>query len=311
VAAGFLNFSLISALMAVYYSTTQYRILGRLLQAEQVRLWIRGGRRNEYASERIVPSLFQMIEKRRRQNPNSNLNAATSAPASENTWLDRSMYLSSPGLIGVIMVLIRKGPAGFFDDAREDFRQPCDPSAFDANGIEPTKLAAKLRATCFTPSISAVVTMSAPQALLTGSLFSLLISLGIYLGFTWTRDLDPAAGTNDSRNVFIMYATSLGVCLVVYTLSLLIQDEDSRSEMSILNQYVVDYVQNEQNKETVENWGYAWEVQNGVLRFKYPNAASVNTDGGPDVHGGVASTEGLELVQRPPQAVAPGTGSVV
>jgi hypothetical protein len=46
--------------MAVYYSTTQYRSLGRLLHPNQIRLWIRGGRRNQDLSGRILPTFDQL-----------------------------------------------------------------------------------------------------------------------------------------------------------------------------------------------------------------------------------------------------------
>ncbi len=44
------------ALMAVYYATTQPRTLGQLLNAKDVRLWIRGGNRQS-ENGRIVPSV--------------------------------------------------------------------------------------------------------------------------------------------------------------------------------------------------------------------------------------------------------------
>ena len=48
--------------MAVYYATAQYRVLGRLLQPEQIRMWIRGGMRGQNSSGRIIPSLGQMAD---------------------------------------------------------------------------------------------------------------------------------------------------------------------------------------------------------------------------------------------------------
>jgi hypothetical protein len=86
---------------------------------------------------------------------------------------------------------------------------------------------------CFTPSVTAIVTMAAPQGLLSASVFALLIALGIYLSFTWTRNLDRYAGLHDSGNVFICYIVSLAVCLIVYSTSALIQDRDTRSEYAI------------------------------------------------------------------------------
>lgn len=44
------------------------------------------------------------------------------------------------------------------------------------------------------------------------SIFSFLLSLAIYQGFTWTYALDTAAGPRDSRNVFISFVVGTGVC---------------------------------------------------------------------------------------------------
>jgi hypothetical protein len=72
---------------------------------------------------------------------------------------------------------------------------------------------------CFTPSEASVITISAPQMLLSASLLMLLIALGIYLGFLWTRSLDQSAGINDSRSVFITYVVGLAVSGFVYSIS--------------------------------------------------------------------------------------------
>jgi len=48
--------------MAVYYATTQQRMLGRLLQAKQVKLWIRGGSR-AVDTARLVPSLNVIVQR--------------------------------------------------------------------------------------------------------------------------------------------------------------------------------------------------------------------------------------------------------
>lgn len=76
--------------------------------------------------------------------------------------------------------------------------------------------------------------MTAPQAVLSAAVFALLIALGIYLGFTWTRSLDTNASIYDSRNVFITYIVGLGVCLGVYSISALIQNEDNDIEYMIV-----------------------------------------------------------------------------
>lgn len=48
------------------------------------------------------------------------------------------------------------------------------------------------------------------------SLGSFVIGLTIYLGFVWTRDLDQAAGKNDSRNIFIVLLVVVVACIYFY-----------------------------------------------------------------------------------------------
>lgn len=69
------------------------------------------------------------------------------------------------------------------------------------------------------PSPAAVLTISAPNMLLAASLNSLLIGLGIYLAYVWTRNLDTDAGPDASRAVFITYMVSLSICYGIYQLS--------------------------------------------------------------------------------------------
>jgi hypothetical protein len=99
---------------------------------------------------------------------------------------------------------------------------PCDPHAFNAKFSSVTTLKRDLMRHCFTPSVASVVTLSAPQGLLSASLGSLLIGLGVYLGSTWIRNLDDLAGSNDSKRVFIMYIVGLSVSVIVLSLSRLI-----------------------------------------------------------------------------------------
>jgi len=113
--------SLASFIIAVYYATKQYRMLGRCLHAEQVKTWIR-------------------------------------------------------------------------DKA----------SSTDVDGF---------------PSVASVITVSAPNMLLSFSLNSFLVGLGIYFGLTWTRSLDEEAGANASRAAFITYLVGLCVCYGIYALS--------------------------------------------------------------------------------------------
>lgn len=71
----------------------------------------------------------------------------------------------------------------------------------------------------FLPGPSSVLTISAPRLLLSASLYSFLAGLGVYVAFVWQRRLDPSAGFNDSRNIFITYMVSLGVCQIIYNTS--------------------------------------------------------------------------------------------
>jgi hypothetical protein len=69
------------------------------------------------------------------------------------------------------------------------------------------------------PSPAAVLTVSAPNMLLSASLNSFLLGLGTYLAYVWTRHLDTTAGTNDSLAIFISYVASLTACYGIYELS--------------------------------------------------------------------------------------------
>lgn len=84
------------------------------------------------------------------------------------------------------------------------------------------------------PSPAAVLTISAPNMLLSASLNSFLLGLGIYLAYVWTRNLDTAAGAIGSRAVFLTYIVSLTVCYGIYELSGLVvagQDYTSKTHM--------------------------------------------------------------------------------
>ena len=158
--------------MAVYYTGTQQRIMGRLLYPQQVRAWIRG-----------KGGLYQPFDP----------DAYLSDPDYRSRWgLTRWMLnkLTEPGNSTIMR------------------------SAYSRS---------------FSPSPASVITISAPQLLLSASLNSFLVGLGVYQGFVWHRNLDPNAGPNDSRNVFIIYIVSVGLCYVVYSLSTAVQDEQSPS----------------------------------------------------------------------------------
>ena len=75
----------------------------------------------------------------------------------------------------------------------------------------------------------------------------------MYFGFIWTRHLDIEAGKDNSRNVLIFYLVALGLCFGVYSVSRFFQDDDDRTEIQILSQYMDDFVA--QNASVANQWG--------------------------------------------------------
>ncbi|KAI0546700.1 hypothetical protein F4679DRAFT_556740 [Xylaria curta] len=127
IARSFFILSLVSAVIAVYAASTEYRIFCRCISAEDIRVWIKGS-------------------------PSSN--------------------------------------------------------EFEIGGKR-----------MFAAPIASVITVSAPFALLVVALNSFLIGFGLWLGFVWTKSLDPNSTPEDSRAVFIIYIIGLGTCYLVYTAS--------------------------------------------------------------------------------------------
>jgi len=228
VSRAFLNISLLTALMSVYYASTQHRILGTLLKPAQIRSWIRGG---------------------------SSINRGNYP---NHTFPGRNF--STLGIYNFFMATLINYPMKY------------EPSKFSVDDLPDRWIKSSLINCCFMPSAAAVLTISAPHALLSSSLFSLFIALGIYFGFVWTRNLDQNAGVHDSRNVFILYMVVLGVCLLVYSLSSLIQDQDDRSERAILEDHVRDFVTKPENQDLVNNWGVMWNfnAHNEILLVRIP-----------------------------------------
>lgn len=92
------------------------------------------------------------------------------------------------------------------------------------------------------PSAASVLTVSAPNMLLSSSLNSFLIGLGIYLGFTWIRKTDENAKANNSRDVFITYIVGLAVCYIIYALSgAVVADQSYVSEAELLDGFRKEY----------------------------------------------------------------------
>ncbi|MCJ1470696.1 hypothetical protein MMC07_009343, partial [Pseudocyphellaria aurata] len=100
------------------------------------------------------------------------------------------------------------------------------------------------------PHPTSVLVMSAPQLLLTCSLGSFVIGLGVYLGFVWQRKLDASAGFNDSKNIFITYIISTAVCVIFYIPSTLTQDFGYRENpyLTVVSNVVRWYSDDLQNK---------------------------------------------------------------
>ena len=65
-------------------------------------------------------------------------------------------------------------------------------------------------------ALSAVFLLSAPYTMMSYSILAFVTGLAIYQGFTWTRNLDTAAGATNSRNVFIAYIVSTGYCQIFF-----------------------------------------------------------------------------------------------
>jgi hypothetical protein len=85
------------------------------------------------------------------------------------------------------------------------------------------------------PSAASVLTVSAPNMLLSASLNAFLVGLGVYFGYVWTRNLDESAGPSASRAVFIVYVIGLALCYGIYSLSSLVaSDQSHTSEWDVL-----------------------------------------------------------------------------
>ncbi len=65
-------------------------------------------------------------------------------------------------------------------------------------------------------ALSAVFLLSAPYTMMSYSILAFITGLAIYQGFVWMRDLDPAAGATNSRNIFIAYIVSTGFCQIFF-----------------------------------------------------------------------------------------------
>jgi hypothetical protein len=97
----------------------------------------------------------------------------------------------------------------------------------EPNSLEPAEMM---------PSAAAVLIVSAPNALLSMAVHALLIGLGIYLGFVWTKNLDQSSTITGNRAVFIAYIVSLSVCYSIYALSNIVVADSSEVSEHVLYQ---------------------------------------------------------------------------
>ncbi|KAG8405412.1 hypothetical protein J3458_022069 [Metarhizium acridum] len=130
--------------------------------------------------------------------------------------------------------------------------RPCKPEELDLESLDRQSQVSfdfSLMRQCFTPGVIPVIAMSGPVFLLAMSVLSAVIAFGVYFGFIWTRNLDVNAGLHDSRNVFIVYIVTLGLCTLV-SLSQPIQDEERGSEYETVKKYAQQFMENHRDM----NW---------------------------------------------------------
>ncbi|APA10841.1 hypothetical protein sscle_07g056110 [Sclerotinia sclerotiorum 1980 UF-70] len=195
--------SLTFALVAVYYSVAQQRILGRLIKAKDVRNWIRG-------RKQAINRIFS-IE------------------------------------IGLEL-------------------DPCEPDEYTPRISDVREFKKDFERQCFIPSPLSVITLSAPQMLLSGSLCLLLIALGIYLGKFWIRKLDSTESSTDARNVFIFYFIGLYLSGGMYVVLGWFHSKEERSESEIIDGYLHEYLANHPDALSRWNFDSHWQFRNGILR---------------------------------------------
>lgn len=124
------------------------------------------------------------------------------------------------------------------EEERRRFGDRTDPQDFHGHGAQ------DMIDCCFRPAYATVLTLSAPQVLLSTSLFALLIGIGVYLGFMWTNHVDDGYGKHDSRNIWIVYLITAVISVLVYSTSRLITESERLYEEDILLEYCRKWVQN-------------------------------------------------------------------
>ena len=75
-------------------------------------------------------------------------------------------------------------------------------------------------------SLYSALMLATPSNLINMSLGSFVIGIAVYLGFLWTRNLDTSAGTDDSRNVFIIFLICVVFCISSYSIPHALKDRE-------------------------------------------------------------------------------------
>jgi hypothetical protein len=240
---GFIMWSLTTSLMAVYYATRQQRNIGRLIDDKEIREWIRGGpEKITLVRNMKLASWIRTIDTKRqalgdgfapREREMSQITA-------KYDWdQQHGRIVVNPG----VSILETREPDKMHPEVfymTDGWRLP---KRFLIRNV-------------FSPSVAAVITISAPQMLLSASLFSLLIAMGMYFGLNWTMNFDTTAGSTKSRNIFIFYVVGLAVGMAVYSFSSFLQNDNLHTEYEIVESYCDGWLINPDNDIYIRRWGF-------------------------------------------------------
>ena len=93
----------------------------------------------------------------------------------------------------------------------------------------------------YVPGVASVVTVSAPELLLSASVIALLTGLGVYLTFIWQLGLDEDAGSKNSMSVFIFFIVSTTISFAIYSLSRAMQEVVIEAPTELLDRLKTDF----------------------------------------------------------------------
>ncbi|KAL4927342.1 uncharacterized protein BDV17DRAFT_292775 [Aspergillus undulatus] len=143
------------------------------------------------------------------------------------------------------------------------------------------------------PSIAAVLTISAPVALLSTAVYAFLAGLGVYLGFIWKSNLGESL-RGDNLAIFVTYTVALLVCHSLYALSrIAVAEQVDDGEIGML-------------LERTRGWGRSngpegqlghLEVAEGWKRADVADSGSGSASRGPSRNDGKASELQLAFLE--------------